>query len=162
MHYTKLLIALVSTFIFTLGQAQTQERAAAQVYNASSEADLERFSELKLDDSHPDLLDPRVGGNDQENVVKSWAGLHQMIGKFIAEKGFDWEVEKESISMYQRIYFNANGEMTHFLFNIREPQVSEKKKEEFGQLVAEFSKTHRIAYASSSQFAQCGKTKYIN
>ena len=158
---------LLITFVLALvtlnnSQAQTDKTQAPRIFNSSDPTDLMEFTRLSLDTTHPDLLDPSVARDDQKNVVASWAQLHKSIGKYLDAHDFTWDIKSESVAIYQRIYFNGDGQITNYLFNIKEPEVTVEKKEEFGKLLASFAAEHKLAYARPTPFAQCGKTRLAN
>lgn len=142
--------------------AQTAKAPTPKIYNAGNASEIADYVQLALDETHPNLLDPRVARDDQKNVIASWTDLHQRIGQYLADNNFSWGTMAESISMYQKIYFNANGQITHYLFNIRNPDIPMEKKEEFGEYLARFAAENSISYAWTAQFAQCGKIRYDN
>ncbi|MEM6685162.1 MAG: hypothetical protein AAF617_05140, partial [Bacteroidota bacterium] len=131
-------------------------------YNFDNKQELADFRKLDLDQSHPNLLNPKISASDHTSVRESWTELHQKIGNYLSENNFTWEVEDPSISIVQKIYFEPNGQIKHFFFNILNQNISHEKKQQYSNLILEFSKTHRINYQQDKSFAQCGKTKYVN
>lgn len=130
------------------------------IYNFHNTEDLEKFRNLKLDDSYDNLLNPQI--DNFEEVLNSWTEFHQRIGQFLADNNFAWGVDDENILMMQKIYFSANGEIEHYFFNVVNKNVSAEKKEEFSKLLEVFSKDNKINLQRLEGFAQCGKTKYRN
>lgn len=156
--------ALLLAAVFVTGfssQAQTDQHPV-KVFNGSIEEDLTHYVQLNLDETHPNLLDPKVARDDHENVISSWSELHQNIGRYLEKNDFSWEVEDESITLFQKIYFNPKGEITYYFFNIQNPSISLEKKEEFGKLISDYIGENGIDYQRTEQFAQCGKTRYAN
>ncbi len=160
--FSKYLLIALTLLAFNKALAQSTDSPVARIYNVSNPSDLSEFGKLNLDETHPDILDPSIARDDKEKVVASWIDLHQSIGNYLTENDFSWGIEAESISMYQRIYFNGDGQITNFLFNIRTPEVTEEKKAEFGKLLAKFTTEHKLSYTLPNKFAQCGKTRYAN
>ncbi len=132
------------------------------VFNSANEQELTEYIKLNLDESHPNLLNPQISKTDYNTVIESWTDLHQRIGNYLVENKFTWETKDEAISIVQKIYFDHNGEIENYFFNILNPNVTKEKKEQFAKLISEFAKTNRIDLKRDKSFAQCGKTKYLN
>jgi hypothetical protein len=66
-------------------QLQAQEMVA---YNFRNEADKKEFNDRNLDETHKDLMDPRVSQGQIKTVRQTWIEFHQAVGKFLAEKDF--------------------------------------------------------------------------
>ena len=94
--------------------------------------------------------------------MKSWTDLHQSIGKYLSENEFKWEVKDSSITIVQKIYFNTNGEIENYFFNVLNKNVTKEKQEQFANLISSFAKGNKIQFKKDEKFAQCGKTKYLN
>lgn len=156
----RLLVIATALFTFFTTHAQSNKTQSPNIYSASNPQELAQFTRLNLDESHPDLLDPSVARDDQENVKSSWIDLHKKMGAYLQENGFTWGEEIQNISIYHRIYFSANGKVTNYLFNIKDPKVTEEKKAEFGELLQQFTTKNKLAYQRSTSFAQCGKTRF--
>ena len=132
------------------------------VFNFDNKQELSNYNNLNLDETHPNLLNPQISKSEYNSVMKSWIDLHQRIGKHLSENGFSWEVESSSITIVQKIYFNSNGEIQNYFFNVLNENVTKEKKKQFADLILSFSKNNGIEYKSEEKFAQCGKTKYLN
>ena len=121
------------------------------------------FSKLNLDDKCVNLLDPKnTSEAERESVINSWSNFHKKVSKFLLEEKFDWEVPDSTISIYNRIYFDKNGNINYYVFNINNPSISEGKKAEFETVLAKFSKSVQLELQRDQAFSQCGKTKYLN
>lgn len=132
------------------------------VFNYDNEQELSEFNALNLDDTHPNLLNPQISKSDYDKVVTSWTDLHQQIGNYIAENEFSWEVSDSSITIVHKIYFNPNGEIQNYFFKVMNESVNQDKREQFADLISSFAKNHRIDFKKDEDFAQCGKTRYLN
>ena len=139
---------------------QTEQRA--KVYYVGDKALVEEYEKLNLDATHPNLLNPQVSENEHDAVVKSWSELHQRIGSYLSQKGFDWGTEAPTISIVHKIYFDQDGKITSYFFNVLNPAVEAEKKKEFAQLLTDFAQENSIALKREENFAQCGKTRYEN
>lgn len=139
-----------------------EQIAPAQVYNVDNTPELEEFRKLNMDESHPNLLDPRNSKEQHDTVISSWRGIHQQIGVFLADNNFDWGTEDSTVQIIHKIYFHPTGEIKTHVFKVMNPDISTQKQEEFGQLLSAFSEKHSIAFSQDKPFAQCGKTRYVN
>lgn len=133
-----------------------------EVYNFDNELELKEYQGLKLDETHPNLLNPEISACDLQEVIQSWTDLHHKIGNFISDKGFNWEVEDESIKVVHKFYFESNGQIKYYFFRVLNKSVAANKKDEFGKIIQEFAMVYKINIDKKYEFAQCGKTKYWN
>ncbi|MBI6118595.1 hypothetical protein [Salegentibacter maritimus] len=138
------------------------EFEGVNTFNFDDKQELLEYRELALDKTHPNLLNPEISKSEYKKVRKSWVDLHQRVGAYLSENNFEWEVDDSTIAIVHKLYFNSNGEIENYFFNILNENVSEIKKKEFAKLIMEFSKTNRIDFKQEQDFAQCGKTKYVN
>jgi len=141
---------------------QNLETSKITVFNFDNEKELADYNKLNLDENYPNLLNAKISKTDYNEVMKSWTDLHQRIGTYLSENEFDWEVEENSITIVQKIYFNADGKIENYFFNVLNENVTEDKKEEFADLILNFAINNKIGFGSERKFAQCGKTKYLN
>lgn len=139
--------------------SETKEVAT---FNFDNKKELSKYRELELDRTHPNLLNPEISKTEYKLVRESWTDLHQRIGTYLSERDFNWEIGDPSVDIVHKIYFNPNGEIENYFFNVLNENVSQQKKEEFANLISEFAKNHRIGLNKDERFAQCGKTKYLN
>jgi hypothetical protein len=146
----------------TLQGLFAQAPAAIPVYNMSDEEQLATYGKLDLDATHPNLLSPQLSEDRFEEVLEAWKGIHQQIGNHLKEQEFQWGSEAESISILHKIYFQADGQISHYGFRIMNPDVSDQAQQEFGRLLATFLPQQTIEIERASTFAQCGKTRYPN
>ena len=142
--------------------AAGQSKSSIHVYDFNDKVELSEFSTLKLDDSHPNLLNPEISGDDLETIIDSWSQLHQEIGDYLAENNFEWDVSDPSINIVHKIYFTQSGEIKHYFFRVLNDNVSEATREKYAGLLQSFSESHSIHVTRENPFAQCGKTKYLN
>ena len=147
-----------NTYIKQSSQIQKKVR----VYNFDNKTELSEFSKLKLDKTHPNLLNPKISASDYKAVKTSWIDLHQRIGKYLSDKEFNWEVKDSTITILQKIYFSPNGEVENYFFKVQNKNVAKEKKEEFSNLITEFLSLNKIQFKKDQSFAQCGKTSYQN
>ncbi|MCA0131712.1 hypothetical protein [Winogradskyella alexanderae] len=160
---------LIGLMLLTLACKQnssedkTENTKEPNIINFDDKLAFADFSKLNLDEKCVNLLDPRnTSKTERERVIKSWSNFHKKINKFMKEEGFSWEVPDSTISIYNRIYFDKNGTVNYYVFNINNPSISELKKAEFKNVLSKFSKEVHIELQRAGQFAQCGKTKYLN
>ena len=131
-------------------------------FDLHNKEDLKKYRALNLDENHPNLLDPEISLGNFESVKQSWINLHKGIDTYLTANNFDWEIENSSISIFHKIYFHPDGKIKYYFFNIRNTAVTPTKRIEYAKLISDFAKANWIEFSSSHQFAQCGKTRYIN
>lgn len=141
---------------------QNKEKEEIKVFNASKDQELASYNSLELDKTHSNLLDARHSESGYEKVLESWTELHQGIGNFLSANEFDWEVEDPSIAIVHKVYFEENGEIKAYFFNVLNKSVSMEKQEEYAGLIKEFAGATKIGLTREKDFAQCGKTRYMN
>ena len=134
----------------------------AKVFNFDNKTELSQFNKLNLDETHPNLLNPQISKTDYNSVVDSWKDLHQNIGKYLSDKKFTWNVKDSTITIIQKFYFNKDGKIENYFFRIKNKDVSKEKKEQFANLISDFTKSNKIGFIKDKSFAQCGKAKYLN
>lgn len=133
-----------------------------QIFNLDKLGKVGLDKMYQLDETHPNMLEPRNSKDENDKVAVSWSTLHQNIGNFLAKNNFSWEVEDPSISIMQKIYFDPNGNFKQYFFKIKNPSVTEEKKDEFANLMVEFAKTNKVDYSMDKAIARCGPTRYKN
>lgn len=149
------------TVMLSLNLAYAQQATfQVNVYNFDDKEALKRYESLQLDESHPNLLDPRFSKESHEEVIENWTQLHRELAGFLSDKEFSWGTEEENVAIVHKIYFAPSGEITAYFFNVLNSDISESKTAEFAELVSEFVDTAAIALTRESTFAQCGKTRY--
>ena len=161
-------IILIITLIYSCNEKTENKTEIVEterkigVFNFDNSQQLTQYNRMNLDDTHPNLLNPQISKNDHNLVMETWKDLHQRIGVYLYENGFNWDVEDSSIEMVQKIYFNKNGEIENYFFNVLNENVTEEKKEQFANLISDFAKDNSIEIERDGNFAQCGKTRYLN
>jgi len=153
------IVMLVGSISFS---ANAQNQTGVRTYDFNVEDQREQFQSLSLDDDHPNLLNPEISADDIDQVRQSWGSLHQQIGSFLKENQFDWEVEGDDIAIVHKIYFTPEGQMRHYFFRVINEEVTLEKRQEYAQLLMEFSKKHVLDLDREEPYAQCGKTRYAN
>lgn len=139
-----------------------QEQKNKVVYNLDDKEQSDKVKLLKLDDQYANLLNPQVSNDEFKTVYSSWGDFHKEIGKYINQENFNWEVADSTITLVNKIYFDKEGKVEHFLFKVRNENVSNAKKEEYQQLLNKFIEDKKVNLKRDKQFAQCGKVKYKN
>ena len=141
----------------------TKDISKPTVVNFDNKLAFGEFNQLNLDDKCVNLLDPRnTSDAEREAVINSWTNFHKKVNEFLEEENFSWEVPDSTISIYNRIYFDKNGNVNYYVFNINNPSITEDKKTEFENVLMQFSKNVKLELQRDQEFSQCGKTKYLN
>ncbi|CAM1345071.1 hypothetical protein [Tenacibaculum amylolyticum] len=134
-----------------------------QVTSVHDKTAFEKFKKLDLDATYQNLLNPDFSTKEQyTEVVNSWRGFHEKVNTILQTNKFSWEVAKPTITVVNKIYFDKNGNIDHFLVNIKNPDISDEVKESYRKLLAENIDKLSINLKRKEQFAQCGKVKYQN
>ncbi|MCC1484532.1 hypothetical protein [Winogradskyella immobilis] len=136
--------------------------SSVAIYNFADKENFNAFNRLELDKTHPNLLNPQVSKSNYNDIRTSWTKLHQDIGNYISKNDFDWNTNDSIINIVHKFYFKPNGSISHYFYNIRNSNISDETKSEYGKLLQQFSNTNKISITRGSTFAQCGKTKYLN
>ena len=143
-------------------KANSQKQEVIQVFDFNKQPEIVKTKSSELDKDHPNLLNPEISKNETTKVRDSWIKLHQNIGKYLEANGFKWEVDDPEIMILHKFYFEPNGTIKTYFFRVFNEEVSNDQREAYAELITDFAKTHRIAITKDSQFAQCGKSKYVN
>lgn len=133
-----------------------------RVYNLDDKEQSEKAKQLKLDDAYANLLNPQVSKDEFKAVYGSWSDFHKEIGEYIKQENFNWGVADSTITLVNKIYFDKEGKVEHFLFKVWNEKVSNDKKAEYQLLLNKFIENSGVNLKRDKQFAQCGKVKYIN
>lgn len=135
---------------------------AFEVFDASIPKDVEKYKSYGLDATCPNLLDPRIGKEEINEINAAWMDLNQAIGRHLAEQNFDWESETPKIRIWHKFYFHKDGSLNKYFFNFTGNAISEQKRAEYKILMQEFGKSYQLPLAKDSAFAQCGKGAFMN
>lgn len=134
-----------------------------KIVSGNNEMAYNEIKKLNLDSTYTNLLDPRnVSESEYKIIAKSWSEFHKKVSQFIKEENFKWEVPDSTITIFNRIYFDKNGTIDYHTFRIKNPSVSDEKQAEYEKLLQKLSKEVKLDLKRSEQYAQCGKTKYLN
>ncbi|HLV13749.1 MAG TPA: hypothetical protein VKY41_01115 [Xanthomarina sp.] len=141
----------------------TEDIKEPKIVSANNEMAYNEIKKLNLDSTYTNLLDPRnVSEPEYKMVMKSWSEFHKNISQFLIDENFKWEVPDSTITIFNRIYFDKNGTIDYFTFKIKTPSVSDEKQTEYEKILLKFSKQVKLNLKRPEQYAQCGKTKYLN
>ena len=132
------------------------------VYGFYDKQEVAEVKKMNLDESHPNMLNPAISKSEHEAVMESWSGLHKKMSEHLQNNNFNWEVKDSTITIFHKIYFKPNGEISNYIFKVNNKNVTDKKKEEFSELITSFAQNARIEFQKNETFAQCGKTRYSN
>lgn len=157
--YYLLIWGFMSLLIF---KASSQTPKEIKVYDFANKEDLDKYEQLNLDEDHPNLLNPDISKTDMNKVIASWTELHQDIGKYLEENDFEWKTNDEEIMIVHKFYFNPEGKIHSYFFRILNEDISEEKRQQYSKFVKKFAESNTLGLSRDSQFAQCGKTKYLN
>lgn len=94
---------------------------------------------------------------DQQRFIDAYARMLQELGTYLHAHDFEWP---GPVRGFNRIYFNADGRVDHFLYSIRPGQISAEQEARFGELLGDFVKDYRFPLPAPERFAQCGSVVY--
>lgn len=161
-----LCILWISFFISCKNKPSNEAALAPKqpiVISFNNKAVFNKFKTLNLDSTYTNLLDPRnVSPSEYQEVTAAWSDFHNKVNNYLYEIDFKWEVTDSAITVFNKIYFDKNGAVDYYAFKVLNPGVSEEKQIEFEKILKQFSKEKTLNLKRDNQFAQCGKTKYIN
>ena len=133
------------------------------IVNGDDEAKYNEIKSMNLDSIYPNLLDPQNSTEaNYKEVQQSWSDFHQQVSQYLKDKEFDWEVQDSTITVFNRIYFSEKGTVDYYTFKIMNPSVLPEKRLEFQTILKKFSENIALDLIRDGQYAQCGKTKYLN
>jgi len=155
----------ILTFLFInllYWQGISQNTTDIRVFDFDDKTEFSKYEQLNLDKDHPNLLNPEISKAEINKVVESWTELHQNIGKYLQKNDFEWQVEDPEIMIVHKFYFDPDGRIHSYFYKILNEGISNAQRHKYSQLITEFVRTKKIALTRDHQFAQCGKTKYLN
>lgn len=160
---TSNLLVLIVFIGLLLSCEQIKDNNEVFVVNLKGQtsSEKEKFLNLNLDVSHPNLLSPLVSKDSLQVVYNSWVKLHTDLNAFLKQNKFDWGVDKQNIKLFNKIYFNKNGHIKTYAFRIYD-SISEEKENEYKKLIKEFARKVEISIKRNENFAQCGKISLPN
>ncbi len=98
---------------------------------------------------------------EEATLQQAYIQLLQDLGKFLSLNNFKWD---KATRCFNRIYFNAEGNIDYFLFNFlgktAEEKPSEQHRKEFQRLLNLFIKDYKFALSAKVKFAQCSPVTY--
>jgi len=117
----------------------------------------------KLDDTYPSAAhyEPEKGvfKERQPEFLKSYVNMHQELGKYLTQNGFNWP---KTTQLFTRVYFDSSGTIDYFLINPKKANLDEGEIELYFRLLNEFIKDYKLPISASSGFAQCSPIKYVS
>ena len=134
--------------------------AHARIYDFDNNDLRAEYTKLGLDSTHANLLNPRISQTDFDQIMKTWTDLHENIVEHLDRNGFTWQTKERNIEIPHKFYFEPNGKIKSYFFRVYNEDATPAKRREYARLISGFAKSQRIEFKSTTQFAQCGKTKY--
>ena len=87
------LIAIILCFTLVSCTEKDSHKAAKNnvvVFNMGDDKARKEFSALKLDETHPNLLNPSISKDNLDNVLASWSDIHHGLNAHLQKEKFDW------------------------------------------------------------------------
>ena len=94
---------------------------------------------------------------EQENLQKAYVHFIKELATFLNENNFKWGNQTRC---FNRIYFNSDGTVDHFLYNFQKDALTAQKEKEFDRLLNIFIRDHKFPLTANEKFAQCSPIKY--
>lgn len=100
---------------------------------------------------------------EQEAMGQAWIKLLQDFGEFLRENNFKWD---KPIKCMNKIYFNSDGTINYFFYNLSLKSVEQKdilsaeQQKEFDRLLNLFIQDYKISLAAETKFSQCGPSTF--
>ena len=98
-----------------------------------------------------------VFGTRQDAYIRAYQGMLQDLGDFLKKNGFVFDKPTKG---FNKIYFNMDGYVDHFLFSFRPDQLTAEQESEFHRLLEEFLKTYQFPMQAEKSFSQCSPVTY--
>ncbi len=149
----KLLLSLTLMILSSLLYSQTVVKLKSAEAN---NIDIYLLDSLYMSGFHVDTS-LAVFKTNPEEYYNAWVSFMQQWGKFLSANDFYWE---ETTKGFNRIYFNKDGGIDYWLFNINEGQIPAEKEARFEQLLKQFASEHKFSLTADVGFAQCGGAVY--
>ena len=131
------------------------------VFSLADEAAKKEIVKLKLDDTHVNMLDPKVAKESHEEAMKSWTDIHYGLNAFLKKEQFDWGIKDERIKIFNKIYFQKDGRVKYYVYGVY-ADVSDETLKAFGKVAQQFFAKEKISLTRDTDFAQCGKASLLN
>jgi hypothetical protein len=160
-----IVILVVAVFAFSSckseGTKNKEQASEVIVFNLADDNAKKEFGALKLDETHQNMLNPTFSKESHEVAMKSWSDIHYGLNDFLKKEQFDWGIDSERIKIFNKIYFQKDGQVKYYVYGIQ-TDVSAEKKEAFGKLAQQFFAQEKISLTRDADFAQCGKASLLN
>ena len=132
---------------------------AFEIFDASVPDDVIKYKSYNLDDTCPNLLDPRISKDEINEVNNAWIDLNKNLGNYLIKQDFTWGMK---IKVWHKFYFDKDGKLNKYFFNLLEDNIEKEKREQYKTLVKEFAVNYKLPITKDSPFAQCGKGAFYN
>lgn len=137
--------------------SKVEKASSFLVFDGDIKEDRKAYTTLNLDDTCPNLLDPRISKDDIANINKAWLDLNQNLGAYLSKNEFSWNTSGPNVKVWHKFYFHKDGALKAYLFKVQDKEVTKEARASYKALMLEFSKTYQLPLTKESTFAQCGK-----
>jgi hypothetical protein len=149
--------ALFLYILFTLTMFTLQAQKAMTFEQAkASGISTQTLDSLYQSALHSDST-KSVFGKRPEEFMKGYSQLLKDLNQYLHGHGYRWEQETRC---FNRIYFNPDGSIAYFLYNLKKGVITPEKEKQFDTLLNGFIKTYRFPLGAPVRFAQCSPTVY--
>lgn len=162
MRKSVLTILLISCFTFGCksekkSETKIEKTVTFEAFDGDLEAERKAYTALGLDETCPNLLDPRISKEDIDNINKAWLDLNKELGAFLTKNEFSWNTSEPMVKIWHKFYFYKDGSLKAYFFKVQNASISDETRAIYKGLVIEFAKTYQLPLTKDSTFAQCGK-----
>lgn len=148
---------MLCLFLNTL-QASSQVRATTFEQAAKAGFSYQHLDSLYKSAVHSESkLAVFKSAGEQAKLQQAYAKLINELGVFLKANNFKWGKQTRC---FNRIYFTPAGKIDYFLYSFPKDELPVQKEQEFGRLLNQFIKDHRISLTANENFAQCSPIKY--
>ena len=90
----------------------------------------------------------------KEEVAAAWTKMLTDISSFLFKNA---EIKNIEVKLFQRVYFNKEGKIDYYLYNIRnKDDVTEEQLQQITDVLNEFVKDYQFSLSADRDFVQCG------
>ena len=86
--------------------------------------------------------------------------MNQNIGQYLVENNFNWDTEATNVKVWHKFYFDKDGNITSYYFNVLDENISQETREAYRDAVSTIIGEQSVNIQKDSAFAQCGSMRF--
>jgi len=146
---------------FLTGAASVCGSAYAQHVAPFAQGEKEGIDMGALEASYPPALssgkDRGVFDGNSDAFIEAYHDMLREFGTYLRKNGFEWPAPTKEI---HRIYFNENGGVDYFHFQLKGNNCSAMRKEQYRSMLDKFVAQYRFPLPVDTKFSQCGSARF--